>query len=279
MHHMLDGTNMGLVLPKRVETAGPWQHIFVSREIIEHVAVSLKTTDSLLPLYLYPNSNESLQEKIHANSSWAAGLNRRVPNLNPDFVSDLESCLNLAFISDGIGDLTSTFGPEDIFYYIYAVLHSPTYRLRYAEFLKMDFPRVPLTSNVEMFRRLCALGKDLVDLHLLESPMQEASNFLTHYPITGDNIVEKGYPKYVPDESKSGRIYINQTQYLEGVPKDVWEFHVGGYQVCEKWLKDRRSRKLSIDDFTHYRKVIVALKETIRLMEEIDQAIPEGPIK
>jgi len=234
----------------------------------------------LSPLYIYPDGLETnTRQSGISNISRSPSKDGRTPNLNPDFVSDLESRLGMKFVSDGHGDLAATFGPEDIFDYIYAVFNSPTYRKRYAEFLKMDFPRLPLTSNVDLFRRLCALGKTIVDLHLLESPMQEASNFHTHYPITGDNIVEKGYPKYVPDESKSGRIYINKTQYLEGVPQDVWEFHVGGYQVSKKWLEDRRGRKLSIDDITHYRKVIVALRETIRLMEEIDKAIPEWPIK
>ena len=127
---------------------------------------------------------------------------------------------------------------------------------------------------------LSALGKELVGLHLLKSSNLEVSRFLTRYPVTGDNFVEKGFPKYVIyEDGGPGYVFINKMQYLEGVPKDVWEFHVGGYQVCEKWLKDRRGRKLSYDDITHYQKVIVALKETIRLMEEIDKAIPEWPIK
>jgi predicted helicase len=212
--------------------------------------------------------------------AWSPGKDGRVPNLNLEFVNNLENLLNLKFVSDGIGDLTSNFGPEDIFHYIYAVLHSPTYRQRYAEFLKGDFPRVPLTSNIELFRRLCALGKELADLHLLESSNLEVSKFLTHYPVTGDNFVEKGFPKYITYENDGpGYVFINKTQYLEGVPKDVWEFHVGGYKVCEKWLKDRRGRQLSYDDLTRYQKVILALKETIRLMEEIDKNIPEWPIK
>lgn len=280
MHHMLDGANIGLVLPKRVETAGPWRHVFVSKYILEHVAVSSKTTDSLLPLYLYPNSNKSPKEEIQPSSSWPPGQNDRIPNLNPNFISDLEKHLNLKFISDGQGDLAATFGPEDVFYYTYAILHSPTYRKRYAEFLRMDFPRIPFTSEVELFIRLCALGRELVSLHLLESSKLEASRLSTSYPAKGDNFVEKGFPKYVAHENDElGCVRINKTQYLEGVPKEVWEFHVGGYQICDKWLKDRRGRQLSYDDITHYRRVIVALKETIRLMEEIDMAIPEWPIK
>jgi len=207
-----------------------------------------------------------------------------VPNLAPEFVADFAEKLGLEFVSDGKGDLESTFGPEDILDYIYAVFHSPTYRERYAEFLKIDFPRVPLTSNLDLFRKLCALGEELVALHLLES--LALSHFITHYPITGDNLVER--PRYfapgerVPKTEEPlevGRIYINKTQYLEGIPSEVWEFHVGGYQVCQKWLKDRKGRKLTYDDITHYQKVVVALQETIRLMKEIDEAIPEWPIE
>ena len=92
--------------------------------------------------------------------------------------------------------------------------------------------------------------------------------------------MEKGFPKFVTyEEDQQGYVYINKKQYLEGVPKDVWEFHVGGYQVCERWLKERRGRQLSYNDLTHYQKIIVALNETIRLMAEIDQTIPEWPIK
>ena len=206
------------------------------------------------------------------------GKQGRIPNLNPDFVSAFASRLGLSFVSDGHGDLATTFGPEDIFHYIYAVFHSPTYRQRYAEFLKIDFPRVPMTSSPELFRKLCILGEELVALHLLESPY--LSQLVTRYPVVGDNIVEKGFPKFVAyEEGQPGYVYINRTQYFEGVPKDVWEFHVGGYQVCEKWLKDRRGRQLSFDDLMHYQKVVVAIKETMRLMNEIDKAIPKWPIE
>ncbi len=152
-----------------------------------------------------------------------------------------------------------------------AVFHSPTYRKRYAEFLKIDFPRVPLTSDQELFRTLAALGDDLVALHLLESPaLQELE---TEFPIRGSMEVEK-----VRYDEKRQRVYINKQQYFEPVPEEVWEFHVGGYQVCRKWLKDRRKRKLSWDDITHYQKIVKALAETIRLMSGIDAAIPTWPI-
>jgi len=155
---------------------------------------------------------------------------------------------------------------EDIFCYSYAVLHSPTYRNRYAEFLKIDFPRLPLTSCIELFRALAKLGGELVALHLMESPKLE--KHITKYAGKGDSEVATGYPKYSAET-----VRINPTEGFEGVPENVWNFHIGGYQVCEKWLKDRRGRVLSEEDIAHYQKIVVALKETIRLMAEVDKVI------
>ena len=168
---------------------------------------------------------------------------------------------------DGHG--TETFGPEDVFDYMYAVFHSPTYRSRYAEFLKIDFPRLPLTSKKKLFRKLCALGEELVNLHLMEKHGPE----MTAYPVNGDHLVDKIRYKEPDKNNPKGRVWINKTQYFEGVPPEVWEFHVGGYQVCRKWLKDRKGRNLTYDDQKHYQHIVSALSETIRLMSEIDKAI------
>ena len=278
MRHMLAGDNIGLI-SARSNKSGEMNHFFVTRLIMETKCGESTTQSYIFPLYLYPSSDEKITHQNNLSDiNWLPGKNARMLNLNPDFVTSLESSLGIQFVSDGLGDLVATFGPEDVFHYIYAVFHSPTYRTRYAEFLQSDFPRVPLVSNVQLFRKLCALGKELVALHLLESP--QVTKLITRYPVAGDNFVEKGFPKFVAyEEGKPGYVYINKTQYLEGVPKEVYEFHVGGYKVCEKWLKDRIGIQLSYDDLTHYQKVIVALKETIRLMEEIDKTIPEGPIK
>ena len=257
MRHMLARENLALVCPRRVETAGTWQHVLCSAKVVEHVAVSLKTIDSAFPIYFYPSEGEM-----------QFGSGKRRPNLNPDFIRAVSEKLGLTFVEDGKGDLVQTFGPEDIFNYAYAVFHSPTYRTRYAEFLKIDFPRLPLTSDKELFRSLAAKGAELVSLHLMEAPV--LNNFITRYPVAGSNTVEK-----VTYDDNNQRVYINKTQYFESVPPEVWNFHIGGYQVCQKWLKDRKSRTLTYDDLTHYQKVIVALKETIRLMAEIDEVIEE----
>ncbi len=276
MQHMVPKGNLGLIATR--QTRDQWD-ILATALICGHKSCAAYDINNLFPLYLYPSiEQKSSRQNTLQNSFWPPGKDGRTPNLSHDFVSAIESCLNLKFISDGHGDLTTTFGPEDVFDYIYSIFHSPTYRQRYAEFLKNDFPRVPLTSSIDLFRKLCGLGKELVSLHVLDSP--EVSKFITHYPMPGNNQVEKGYPKFiVHDDNKNGCIKINQIQYFDGVPLEVWNFYVGGYQVCEKWLKDRRGRQLSYDDLTHYQKVVVALKETIRLMKEIDKAIPEWPIK
>ena len=173
----------------------------------------------------------------------------------------------MKFIPDGKGNLKKTFGPEDIFHYIYAVFHSPTYRIRYGEFLRIDFPRLPLTSNVALFSKLCKRGKELVNLHLMESFGKKLVNF----PKKGSDIVE--YVKFESDSGHKATVQINGDQYFEGVPEEVWNFHIGGYQVAHKWLKDRKDRKLSFDDIEHYGQIISALSETIRLMKEVDEVI------
>jgi hypothetical protein len=334
MRHMLAGHNVGLCTTRSTEIGRGFEHVFCSRNLIQHHTVSLKEVNFLLPLYLYRAAKDvaHAQADLEVETSHCPpGPGGRRPNLNPKFIAEMEKRLGLKFVPEmpDVGadqrvrpqkgahagaPLQNVFGPEDVFNYIYAIFHSPTYRTRYAEFLKSDFPRVPLTSDVDLFRALCEKGAELVALHLLESPTLE--NPITGYPVKGSNVVEKGFPKYLaPGEPepvfvaqvplsgpaalprlKAGRVYINRSaavpaakesrqdaggtgQYFEGVPLEVWNFHIGGYQVCEKWLKDRRGRTLSYDDLTHYAKVVTALKETLRLMAEIDAAIPKWPIE
>jgi len=159
---------------------------------------------------------------------------------------------------EGLGEV---FAPIDILDYIYAVLHSPTYREKYKEFLKIDFPRVPYPKDKETFWQLVKLGGEIRQIHLLESPVVD--NYITQYPEDGNNLVVK--PKY-----QDGKVYINDTQYFANVPEVAWNFYIGGYQPAQKWLKDRKERKLEFDDILHYQKIIVALSETDRLMKEID---------
>ena len=236
MRHMALN-NISFVCPRKVETSGAWQHILCANNIVDHVAVSLKTVDSVCLLYLYPAEGEMQLD---------GGVRR--PNLNPEFIKAFSEKLGLKFIEDGKGDLRETFGPEDIFNYAYAVFHSPEYRSRYAEFLKIDFPRLPLTSDKGLFKSLAEKGAALVALHLMESPV--LNNLITKYEVKGEHLVEK-----VSYDEKTQHVSINKTQYFEGVPPEVWNFHIGGYQVCDKWLKDRKGRKLTIDDIATTRKL------------------------
>ncbi|OQB43051.1 MAG: N-6 DNA Methylase [Candidatus Latescibacteria bacterium ADurb.Bin168] len=328
MHHMLAGDNIAISTTRSIEIGRGWEHVFCTANVIQHHTVSIKEVNYLFPLYLYPVPEQNLL--FREESHWPAGPGGRRPNLSPKFVADMAGRLGLRFVPDGTGDLEQggTFGPEDVLHYMYSVFHSPAYRRRYAEYLKTDFPRLPLTSDRELFAELCRLGRRLVALHL----MKEYGDAPARYPVAGNNVVEKVEFSLVPltsssahfdrlprggsslsdhaeafpspggrgeravpaqpdspsnaggrggsatrngDEGGLGRVWINKTQYFDGVPQEVWEFHIGGYQVCHKWLKDRKGRTLTYDDIQHYGRVVAALGETIRLMEQIDDVIEE----
>lgn len=264
MRHMLIGKNLGLISSRL--TKDLWD-TFVSNSIIGHKSLTAYDISYLFPLYLYDTPPPN---PLFSRNRKELDPPVRHPNLTEEFLSDLSGKLKMNFISEGIGDLKKTCGPEDVFHYLYAVLHSPAYRSRYAGFLKMDFPRIPLTSNINLFRTLCALGEDLVSLHLLEKGVPVSPTF----PVSGENKVES--VRYDPENK--GQVWINGVQYFEGITPEVWNFHIGGYQVCQKWLKDRKGRSLDYHDLLHYQKVVAALSETVRLQGKIDEAIGGWPI-
>jgi len=317
MGHMLK-ENVALLTCRQQAEVG-FRHVLCSNVPTERCAISLRTRELtyVFPLYLYKTPEEKPKKgggSVIALTLFEpkAGYETRDPNLSPEFIAAVEEKLGLEFVREGKGDLEATFGPEDILHYAYAVFHSPTYRERYAEFLKIDFPRLPLTSDRELFKALAEKGEELVSLHLMESP--ELNHLVTNFGVSGSNEVgsvlyvekvteEKKTPtdasprsvtvynrrlplvfehqtpvKIKPKPKPTGRVYINKTQYFEGIEPEVWEFQIGGYQVLHKWLKDRKGRKLIFDDFFHYQKIVVALKETMRLMGEIDELIPAWPI-
>ncbi len=267
MEHMLLGKNLGLVTTRSIEIGRGWEHVFCTSSLIQHHTVSLKEVNYLFPLYLFETSSKNT---IFSGSQKDPETPIRRSNLSPEFLEDLSGKLGMAFISEEKRDLKKSFGPEDVFYYVYAILHSPEYRSRYAGFLKIDFPRIPLTSDRELFVSLCRLGQELVSLHLLEKDLPISTTF----PIPGENIVES--VRYEPENN--GQVWINATQYFEGVSPEVWNFHIGGYQVCQKWLKDRKGRVLGYQDLIHYQKIVAALSKTISLQKQIDEAIGKWPI-
>ena len=258
MHHMLLGPNISLITTR--QNKGDYG-AYVTEHIGTHKTVDAYDINYYFPLYLYPTYDNLLDSAEEG----------RKPNLSSTFVQELSEKLNLQFVPDGTGDLQETLGPEDIFHYIYAVLHSPTYRERYAEFLKRDFPRLQLTSDPALFTALGAKGAELVELHLLKS--SAVDNLVTRFPEGGDNIMER-----VRYDEASRRVYINKAQYFEGVSPGVWQFRIGGYQVLDKWLKDRKGRMLSFEDTMHYQRMVVALSETRRVMREVDELIPTWPL-
>ena len=165
-----------------------------------------------------------------------------------------------------------------LFYYTYAILHSGVYRQRYHEFLQKDFPRIPITRDKAVFRRLADLGEELAAFHTLEHPaLSGAGRRLTGYPVAGAagraDRVEKGWPKY----DGQGTVFINAGRHFSGVPAKVWEYTIGGYRVAERWLKERQGRGLSLDEIQTYQRILLALAETVRLRREIDAAMPPFP--
>ncbi len=298
MRHVLTGENLGLITTRQTkETFG----VLCSQLIVGHKSVAAYDRNYLFPLYLYPEPGQKYQrsdaieaarkairgregleaKEMYARLQEVADLVRRLypeeeyerwPNLAPGFIAEIELRMGLSWVPDGVGDLQNSFGPEDVFHYMYAVLHSPTYRSRYAPFLKSDFPRVPITSDVALFRDLARLGATLVNLHLLRAP--ELVESPVSFPEPGTNEVDR-----VRYDEQGESVFVNRTQHFANVPPTVWQLHVGGYQVAEKWLKDRKGRRLSYDDIEHYRRVVMALERTIHLMSEIDACIPSWPVE
>jgi len=248
MRHMMQD-NLGLCTNREVN--GGFRHVLCTCNIINDCTVSLETKERtyLFPLYLHPDT-----DKKDMFSHLESG--ERQPNLNPKLVKALAEVY------------AKEPTPDAIFYYIYGVLYANTYRSKYAEFLKADFPRVPFTKDYDLFLKIGEHGKRLADLHLMKSV--ELDNPIARLQGSGDCKVEK--PNCKREEK---RIYINKSQYFEGVEGEIWEYQIGGYKVAEKWLKDRKGRTLSPDDIRHYCRVVTALKRTMEVQQDIDALYPE----
>ena len=262
MRHFLAGENVGLIF-KRGSIEEKSAPVFLTEYISESRSWSrpgMQGIETSAPLYLYSDTKQQTIDNKQA----------RKPNLDKDIVKTIANRLNLHFTPEKEGD-KNTFAPIDLLDYIYAVLHSPAYRERYKEFLKIDFPRVPYPTDKNQFHKLVALGSELRTLHLLESPT--LNTLITGYPETGDNTITKPEYKITDAKNRLGKVQINPTQYFTDVPEVAWNFHIGGYQPAQKWLKDRKNRTLDHNDITHYQKIIVALTETDRLMQEIDTVL------
>jgi predicted helicase len=261
MQHMVGGSNVALMFNRQIAGTSISQFGVTSVPACHGTFyLGNRGQDYVAPAFL---RSSQAQATIAADSTAST-------NFSQTILDDLANRLGLSIDESHTGGPATSFGSRDVLDYIYAVMNSPAYRLRYSGHLRIDFPRIPLTSDRELFRELCRLGARLVALHLLEADDLAP---VTTYPVPGDNRVEKVRYTEPGQGAEQGRIWISATQYFEGVPPAVWAFHVGGYQVCAKWLKDRKARQLSYADLTHYQYVVAALAETIVLMREIDEVI------
>jgi predicted helicase len=235
MKMVINKENIGLSTTRGIEIQNKWSHVFCSTNIIQLHTVSLKEVNYFFPLFNGDNSN-----------------------INGEFINKIKAKIGYNISID------------NMFYYIYSIFHSNIYIDTYENFLRNDFPKVPLPKSKDYFLHLAKIGRELVSLHALtHQALSVPSNWITKYPVadnseTADSVARQ-YPSYV-----EGKITINSKQFFSGVPEGVWNYTIGGYQPAQKWLKDRRGRKLSLEDIQTYQKIILSLSETIRLRKELD---------
>ncbi|MFK5949175.1 MAG: N-6 DNA methylase [Methylococcales bacterium] len=258
--HHLKKENIGLILVRQSQAIDTnfFNACFITTNLAD-TNMFRRGGPLIFPLYLYANE-----------SSLDMGIERGI-NFSSEHINDISNSIGLEYNIHL--DSSNSFSPINLLDYIYAIVHSPSYRTKYHEFLKTDFPRIPSPKNVNIFRALAKLGGDLRKIHLLESDTVES--YITSYPVDGDNmvtrkIVKKDWELY-DNKNELGRIWINDEQFFDQIPLKAWKFYIGGYQPAQKWLKDRKGRKLNFDDILHYQKIIVALVETDRIMQEIDK--------
>lgn len=229
----LKKANIALCLIKVNSSSDGLFKVLVSSDMTDKTILSSKDNANVFPLYLYTNE---------------FGKETKVANLNDE---------EWQKFNNAIGRVAP---PEELLAYIYAVLHSPSYRERYKEFLKVDFPRIPLPTSESEFVRLAQIGQQLIDLHMMRNTQSWKCD--TTFPEPGSQQIDML-------KWKDKKVWINKQQYFGNVPEEVWDFYIGGYQPAQKWLKDRKGRTLVFDDIKHYLYIIHALAETIKLMQKI----------
>lgn len=296
--NMLLVGNVAVIIPRACEIQRGWEHVWCSDRLVQHHTVSIKEVNYFFPLWLRPHGTET----------------RTLSNIAPAFANRVAALTGLAWDDcvegpkqgalAGViapkptqtamfatrrerGDPGHSFGPRDLFDWIYAVLHSPAYRSRYADYLKSDFARVPLPDSAALFEALVPIGTDLVATHLLDAEHRFGPDRL---PILADpkgiRLAGTGEARVTQAPTlEGGRVYINPTRWFETVPEIAWNFHIGGYQPAQKWLKDRAAKKsgkkanpgrvLTDEDILHYRRIILALTRTAELMPKIDAIVEE----
>ena len=254
--HLLRRDNLALIVRRQMLRTGPCNFFWISDDITIDglIRSDNRGSESIFPLYVHSTDGSS-------------GVPHRKCNLTPSFVEAVEKHTGLHWTVDGVGDFRGTLGPLDVLHLTYALFHSPTYRKRYADSLRAGFPRIFLTADTKLLESLCRLGQRLVGLHLLRVNLS-SDTYSGQWQGTGDTVVAPGYPQYAEQ-----RVYVNLKRWLGGVASPVWQFRVGAHQVCRKWLKDRRRRRLSEAEMQYYTQIVAAVAETIDLMDQIDQVI------
>ena len=251
MKNFIHKDNIGIVTARSNKSGIECSHFFITNSLVEAKCGERTTQSSVFPLYLYKEN---------------MGQEERIVNFKKELYDKIAKGLNYLpcyddnVLIDPISDYNGVLYPQALFDYIYAVLHSPSYRERYKEFLKIDFPRIPYPTDWEKFRDLAELGEELRQLHLMEDlPSKTGVTF----PVAGSLQVDCY-------RWQDNRVYINAEQYFDGVPESAWNFYIGGYQPAQKWLKDRKGMTLSFEDVKHYGRIIYVLQQTERIMQEID---------
>ena len=244
MQHFALGDNVGLMTCR--QTVIDWSHIGVTTKMMESTRVSNKTREIsyAFPLFIYSSST-------------------RQPNLNMEIVGSIADRIGLVFEAEP-SDNEGVFSPYDLLDYIYGILHSPSYREQFKEFLKVDFPRIPYPTDANEFRRIAEIGGELRRVHLMEASLP----LVTEFNVAGSNTIEA--IKITEGGDGLCKVWINDKQYFDNVPRVAWEFYIGGYQPAQKWLKDRKGMKLEWDDVMHYQRIISALCKTNELMIKLD---------
>jgi predicted helicase len=252
MSNMRHDDNIALLVGRQGQVCGNniWNLVYTAKGIVD-LNVFYRGGGNVFPLYLYTSN---------------MGDEERIVNFNKNLYDSIAKGLNyLPCYDDNMQiDPTSEYNgvlyPQALFDYIYAVLHSPSYRERYKEFLKIDFPRIPYPTSWEKFRDLAEKGEELRQLHLMEDLPHSTD---VSFPVGGTMQVDCY-------RWQDNRVYINSEQYFEGVPESAWNFYIGGYQPAQKWLKDRKGMTLGFEDVKHYQHIIYVLQQTERIMQEID---------
>jgi predicted helicase len=281
MNQLLFGKNICLIT-SRMTKGETFKHVQVSRNLVEVICMSSKTSNNafVFPLYITAEKKKKQQGELFIKDK-----GKKRVNIAPAFISQLATITGLSFTEAERGDLKQTFGPLDVLCFVYSILHVPIYRDRYRDLLKRDFPRCPLPLDLDQFGKLVCVGRELVSLHLLENP--KAHEFITTFPVKGSDVVAA--LKYLrpgevePHTGKPitlGRVYISDImqapspfshlQFFEGVSPEVWDYEVGGYRVCQKWLKERQGRKLTNDEINHFQEMVASVSATIAEVGKLD---------